>query len=112
MSCYCTRCGEEITAPKFHNGKPYGYTCYEAVSGKKAKANDKSQYVKAEVVGELPEKYGPVKVVYNGRTYHLGSCYRDCDGVLHGSLAIFNSENEVYMLTHDKKGKPLWKTIV
>lgn len=54
MYILCARCGEELTAPKFFNGKPYGYSCYAVVAGKSAK-KDKSQYVKVELVESFPD---------------------------------------------------------
>jgi len=40
MNIVCHRCGEELTAPHFHNGKPYGWTCIKLVnpSAKKDKS--------------------------------------------------------------------------
>lgn len=32
MHCHC--CGEEITAPKFNAGNPYGWACYSKLFGK------------------------------------------------------------------------------
>lgn len=31
----CTCCQAELTAPQFHKGRPYGYTCITKVSGQK-----------------------------------------------------------------------------
>lgn len=108
--CRCTRCGEELTAPKFHNGYPYGYSCYEIVAGKKSK--DKRQFVIAELIEPLPSSnYFPLTVSYNGKRYNLGTVLRDTEGKLHSPLAEFGSNGFIYMVTHDRKGKALWKSI-
>lgn len=43
--CNCALCGEFLTQPYFHNGKPYGYSCINKVLpvGKKAKKTDRFQ---------------------------------------------------------------------
>lgn len=41
---HCSCCGEEVTMPKWNQGKPYGYTCFAKLFGKK-KA---SRYVAVE----------------------------------------------------------------
>lgn len=32
MTLHCAMCGEEVTAPHWHQGKPYGYTCITKVN--------------------------------------------------------------------------------
>lgn len=48
--CTCARCGELLTAPTFHQGKPYGYTCYEVVTGLKAKKS-KEKWIEVDTTG-------------------------------------------------------------
>lgn len=31
---HCSCCGEEVTMPKWNDGKPYGYTCFARLFGK------------------------------------------------------------------------------
>lgn len=109
MACFCTRCGEELTSPKFHNGRPYGFVCYEKVAGKKS--SDKRQFVQVELVSELPAIRGPVKVSYNNRTYNLGLCLRDTEGRLHSNLAEFGVDGDIFMVTHDRNGNQIWKNL-
>lgn len=45
----CTCCQAEITAPQFHNGYPYGYTCIRKISNQK-RNNTKYQPVGYEVL--------------------------------------------------------------
>lgn len=110
MSCFCTRCGEELTAPKFHDGKPYGFSCYEVVTGKKSK--DKRKFVQVEPVEPLPEaKAFPLRVKHLGKVFYLGGTFRDTENKLHNSLAEFTDTGSVFMVTHDRKGSPIWKSI-
>ena len=109
MICLCARCGEELTAPKFYKGLAYGYSCYEKVAG--TKSRDKRQFVKVELVGELPAVRGPVRVAYNNRTYSLGVAIRDTDGNLHSTLAEFAADGTIFMVTHDRTGKQIWKNL-
>jgi len=46
----CSRCGEDITAPYFFEGKPFGYTCIKIVNpfAKKKKKGAKEHWVVAE----------------------------------------------------------------
>lgn len=113
MSILCTRCGEELTALKFHNGKPYGYSCHEIIAGKKF--NDKRQFVKIdEVIGGTIEgiSYFPLTVRYNNRNYYLGATYKDSNGKFHNQLAEFSDDGSIYMVTHNKKVQPIWKNPV
>lgn len=111
MAICCTRCGEELTAPKFHNGRPYGFSCYEVISGKKSK--DKRKFVHVELLEPLPEmKAFPLKVIYQGKVFHLGSTFRDLvENKPHNSLAEFGDDGSVFMVTHDRKGVPIWRSI-
>lgn len=94
--CICTRCGEELTAPKFYKGYPYGYSCYEIVAGKKSK--DKRQYVIVELTAPLPDSPRfELKVLYQGTRYNLGITYRDVNGRPHNRYAIFGADNNIYM---------------
>ena len=61
--CNCALCGEFLTQPYFHNGKPYGYSCINKVlpAGKKAKKADRFQ--KAEgIVKDLYKNAVDVKI--------------------------------------------------
>ena len=42
----CTCCQTELTAPQFHNGNPYGYTCIKKVDP--ARKKSKVVYVECE----------------------------------------------------------------
>ena len=109
--CRCTRCGEELTTPKYHNGYPYGYSCYEIVAGVKSK--DKRKYVQVELLAPLPDSPRFELIVqYQGKKYNLGIAYRSVDtGKPHNPLCFFASDNNIYMVTHDAKGKAIWKSI-
>ena len=110
MAIFCTRCGEELTAPKFHNGKPYGYSCYAVITGKKSQ--DKRQFVEVDLLAPLPElNYFPLVVRYQGKRYNLGGTFRDVAGKPHNSLAEFGADGQVYMVTHDRKGKCIWESL-
>lgn len=110
MSIFCSCCGEEVTAPKFNNDLPYGYSCYEKLFGKKP--TDKRKFVEVKLVGEFPTEinYFPISVEYNGKRYRIQGVIRDTEGKLHSQLAVFG-ENSIYMVTHDKKGKAIWSSI-
>lgn len=54
----CASCGEELTAPKFYEGKPYGYSCIKKVCPSKAK--DLESYVS---IGTLEDRIGKRPVV-------------------------------------------------
>ena len=110
MSIFCSLCGEELTAPKFHNGKPYGYSCFAKITGKKSR--DKRQFVSASIAGDIPSTGSfPLTLEYNGKRYRIGCVLRDANGKLHSQLAEFGSDGSVYMVTHDRAGKPIWKNI-
>jgi hypothetical protein len=109
MMCLCTRCGEELTAPKFYNGHPYGYSCYERVAG--AKPRDKRKFVKADTVEIPAANTFELKLVVNGERYPI-TAYRDTNGKCHSSRAVFGDNGEVYLITHDRKGKPMWASFV
>ncbi len=47
----CTCCQADITAPQFHNGKPYGWTCILKVKPN-AKRSKKSTWIKADEIIE------------------------------------------------------------
>lgn len=49
MTCFC--CGAEITAPQFHNGKAYGWTCIKKVVP--SQKQSKTKFVAVELVGVL-----------------------------------------------------------
>ena len=42
----CTCCGADITAPQFHNGLPYGYTCIKKVDP--ARKQSKAKFYEVE----------------------------------------------------------------
>ena len=48
MDIQCHRCGEVITAPYFHEGKPYGYSCIKVVNPTVKKNKHKEHWVKAD----------------------------------------------------------------
>jgi hypothetical protein len=52
----CHRCGELITAPYFHNGKPYGYSCIRLVNPSVKKVKDCSNWVAADSNNFNPDK--------------------------------------------------------
>lgn len=107
MTTYCQRCGEELTAPKFHNGKPYGFSCYEVITGEKPR--DKRKFVEAEIFEQLPEKHGSIRLKVSGKIYRLGGCFKDTSGKFHSTLAEFNENNtKAWLVTHDRKGNPIW----
>ena len=57
----CTCCGAELTAPQFHNGHPYGYTCVQRFNVKPFK--DTGLWVVADKIEEfVDEKTGTKKV--------------------------------------------------
>lgn len=79
----CARCGEEITAPYFYKGRPYGWTCITLVnpSVKKEKsANrwiipqshnfDKSKGKQTVIITHEAHKY-VVNIRFNGLHYTL-----------------------------------------
>jgi len=111
MAICCTRCGEELTAPKFHDGRPYGFSCYEVITGGK-KSKDKRRFVKVDPVDPIPETgYFSLRVSYQGKVYQIGGVLRDANGGLHSQLAEFGRDGEIYLVTHDRKGSPIWKSI-
>lgn len=48
MNIVCHRCGEIITAPYFHDGKPYGYSCIKIVNPSAKKNKYKEHWVIAD----------------------------------------------------------------
>lgn len=48
MNIVCHRCGEVITAPYFHEGKPYGYSCIKIVNPTVKKNKRKEHWVIAD----------------------------------------------------------------
>ena len=108
--CLCNRCGEQLTAPKFHNGYPYGYSCYEIVAGEKPR--DKRKFAKADPA-EIPSSVRfNLKLIVNGKRYSI-AVYRDTQGKLQTfGRAIFCDNGDVYLVTHDQKGKALYKNPV
>jgi hypothetical protein len=48
MNVLCHRCGEVITAPYFHEGKPYGYSCIKIVNPTIKKKQSKEHWVIAD----------------------------------------------------------------
>ena len=115
MTCYCHRCGEEITAPKFHNGYAYGYSCYEIVSGKRARSSDKTKYVEVELITPISNdirRYDPLRVKYNDKTYNLGVVIKSANlNIFYGNRIVITEDGKVFMKTHDVKGQPFFKSI-
>lgn len=71
--CKCNRCGEDLTAPYFFKGKPYGWTCIKIVNPGARKPKVKDNWVKAESVytvleGSKPDKR-KVVATYEGKRY-------------------------------------------
>jgi hypothetical protein len=76
MVCTCTACGEPLTAPIFHLGKPYGWSCASRIFPKLSKPK-KVNYVIAEsyevIEGELLSGARfIVRALYDGKRYR---CY-------------------------------------
>jgi len=48
LTCYC--CGADITAPQFHEGHAYGWTCIKKVAPKQKRTRDNGFWIKADNV--------------------------------------------------------------
>lgn len=70
--CNCTTCGEPLTSPIFHLGKPYGWSCASKLFPTLKKPK-KTNYVKAEsfVITDGSIESGVFKIVaiYEGKKY-------------------------------------------
>ena len=73
MLCKCARCGEDLTAPHFFKGKPYGWTCIKIVNPTARKPKVKDIWVKSESVYTILECSNHTKrkviATYDGRKY-------------------------------------------
>jgi hypothetical protein len=58
LNCVCAKCGEELTAPYFHDGLTYGWTCIKYVNPGVKITPIKGIWVKCEIVEEGIGKYG------------------------------------------------------
>ena len=48
LTCHC--CGADITAPQFHKGHAYGWTCIKKVAPKQKRTRDNGLWIKADNV--------------------------------------------------------------
>lgn len=70
MCIHCNRCGEEITAPYWHDGKPYGWSCIRIVNPKAKKNKDKQHWVIADSSDLMPNAGKQfATAIYLGKKY-------------------------------------------
>lgn len=102
----CHRCGEELTAPYFHEGRPYGYSCIKIVNPSTKRKKEKQHWVRAESNNlDISINKQFVISVFNGRKYkalvlinssnkHVsldGYCKIGAEGETYINLAAFKS---------------------
>jgi hypothetical protein len=95
MDIACHRCGEIITAPYFHEGKPYGYSCIKIVNPSVKKKQVKEHWVKADthnynpsggkhlviaISGSVKRKSYVVTNIDTGKLYALDARYMQVSG--------------------------------
>ena len=70
LNCYC--CGAEITAPQFHNGHAYGWSCILKVSPKQKRTKNNGLWIQAdsvEVLGDNTSTRAYIKATFkNGKS--------------------------------------------
>lgn len=117
----CSCCGADITAPQFHNGKAYGYTCITKVS-KQKRVKDAGYWVMADSVEFVPDsptvKRGKLVAMVKGIEF---SCV-SYDGVssaninggmvklsntLNGNSPVY-SDSAIFIKTEGGKVSEVW----
>ena len=112
MTCFCQRCGEELTAPYFHKGQPYGYSCYEKIAGAKAKKS-KEVWISCELSKPLSDhKLGEIIIVTinSGLKLNAGINIKGTDGNLSRlNVNLKLHDSGWWTRITDKKGVRLYK---
>lgn len=100
MPITCHRCGEHLTAPYFHQGHAYGWTCIKIVNPCAKKKKDKQHWVIADS-HNLDSSIGKQLVVAyaNGKRYKFYAFF-DYDNGGHTALSDTHyriSDNVIYI---------------
>ena len=70
MCIHCARCGEEITAPYFYKGRPYGWTCITFVNPSAKKEKNANRWIVPQSHNFDPLKgKQQVTIVHDGCKY-------------------------------------------
>lgn len=99
LTCAC--CGADITAPQFHNGKAYGWTCIKKVNPQAKQVKNSGVWVKADSLEVIPDKEGSSRgtvtalvngVKFSGITYGIGT-NNDTRNIRGGLVRLLDEKN-------------------
>jgi hypothetical protein len=104
MCINCARCGEQLTAPYWHDGKPYGYSCIKIVSPSVKKKKHREYWQLAEshnYNSQLTNKQHVIAVI-SGKKYRF-LVLHDIDKQVNVSIdthySIIGHDNNIYINT-------------
>jgi hypothetical protein len=121
LTCAC--CGADITAPQFHNGKAYGWTCIKKVNPQAKQVKNSGVWVKADSLVVIPDcagsSRGIVKATINGTTfssitYRIGAD-NDTTNIRGGLVRLLDEKGLLCWkgldsgLNYDEKGQKHYK---
>lgn len=92
----CTCCQAELTAPQFHNGFPYGYTCIKKINPEQKQTKTKYFSVDAYHVTQQTGTRFVMQVYRNGKWVQF-TCYGSTNSINDRTSLTFMQEGVLFV---------------